>query len=314
VAAICLGSIFKLNLVLKTAEEKYFNKDPHSFMSDIFELTKPRLSALVVSTALVGILLAPGQLNFFQGLLSLVLIGMVVIGGCALNCYIEIDVDSLMERTKVRSLPSGRLNANWALGFGIVMLVIALPALFILVNPLTSILSALAAIFYLFLYTPMKIKSPYAVIVGAIPGAIPPMLGWTTVTGKLDFDVWSLFLILFFWQIPHFLAISIFNAKDYKAAKIKVFPNIIGFLQTRNSIVMLTFVMLFIAVLPHLIGSASTVFLFASLGLSTLMIVLSLFGFKHSSEGGALTLWSKRYFWGTIIYLPMLLGAMIFLK
>ncbi|MBT7608603.1 MAG: protoheme IX farnesyltransferase [Bacteriovoracaceae bacterium] len=314
VAAICLGSIFKLNLILKSTEEKFFNKGAHSFISDVFELTKPKLSALVVSTSLVGILLAPGQLNFFEGLLSLILIGMVVIGGCALNCYIEIDVDGLMERTKVRSLPSGRLNANWALGFGILMLIIAIPLLVFMVNPLTAILSALAAVLYLFFYTPMKIKSPYAVVVGAIPGAIPPMLGWTTVTGKLDFDVWSLFLILFFWQIPHFLAISIFNAEDYKAAKIKVFPNISGFIKTRNFIVLLTFVMLLIGLLPNLMGTASQLFLFASLILSTIMIILALFGLKHSSQGDELELWSKRYFWGTIIYLPLLLGAMIFLK
>jgi heme o synthase len=314
VAAICLAAIFKLNLVLKSVEEKYFTTTAHSFMSDIFELTKPKLSALVVSTSLVGILLAPGQINFFQGLLSLLLIGMVVVGGCALNCYIEIDVDGLMERTKVRSLPSGRLNANWALGFGVIMLLIAIPLLVFRVNPLTAVLSTLAAVLYLFFYTPMKIKSPYAVVVGAIPGAIPPMLGWTAVTGKLDFDVWALFLILFFWQIPHFLAISIFNADDYKTAKIKVFPNISGFQKTRNSIIFLTFIMLLIGVLPHLIGSASQLFLFASLGLSTIMIIVALFGLKHSSQNAALVLWSKRYFWGTIIYLPLLLGAMIFLK
>jgi heme o synthase len=314
VAAICLGSIFKLSLLLKTAEEKYYNKGAHSLMSDIFELTKPKLSALVVSTSLVGILLAPGEINFFQGLFSLVLIAMVVIGGCALNCYIEIDVDGLMERTKVRSLPSGRLNANWALAFGIIMLLIAIPLLVFYVNVLTAMLSALAAVLYLFFYTPMKVRSPFAVVAGAIPGAIPPMLGWTAVTGHLDFDIWALFLILFFWQIPHFLAISIFNAEDYKAAQIKVFPNISGYLKTRNFIVLLTFVMLLIGLLPHLIGSASQLFLFASIGLSSIMMILALFGFKHSSKNAALVLWSKRYFWGTIIYLPLLLGAMIFLK
>lgn len=314
VAAICLGSLWKLNLLLKSMEEKYYQKGSHSFLSDLIELTKPNLSALVLGTAFVGMLLAPGEVNFFQGLLDLTLIGMVVTGGCALNCYLEMDVDALMERTKVRSLPSGRLKAKWALIFGIGLLAISLPALVFLVNSVTAVLAAVAAILYLFFYTPMKIKSPHAVFVGAIPGAIPPMLGWTAVTGRMDGDVWSLFLILFVWQIPHFLAISIFNAEDYKAAKIKVFPNLLGHLKTRNFIVLLTLLMFVIGLLPALIGTASRIYLYAAIGLSTLMIVLALVGLKYQAQGQTLTLWSKRYFWGTILYLPLLLGAMLFLR
>ncbi len=314
IASLCLASLFKINLILKTHEESFFLKGAHSLVSDIIELTKPNLSALVLSTAFVGILLAPGEMNFFQGLFSLFLIGMVVAGGCALNCYLEMDIDALMERTKVRSLPAERLNAKWALAFGIILLALAIPLLVLLVNPLTGALAALAALLYLFLYTPMKVKSPYAVIAGAIPGAIPPILGWTSVTGELNFDTWSLFLILFFWQIPHFLAISIFNAKDYEMAKIKVFPNILGNSKTRNSIIALTLVMLVVNLLPYYLGSASKAFVMASAGLSVLMVLLSLSGLRHSDNEVSLILWSKRYFWGTILYLPLLLGAMIFLK
>ncbi|MCO4792965.1 MAG: heme o synthase [Bacteriovoracaceae bacterium] len=313
-AAFCLAGLWKVNLLLETTEERYGNKVFHSIFSDFMELTKPKLSGLVMMTAVVGFLLAPGELDFFKGIFSLVLIAMVVMGACALNCYIERDVDALMERTKDRSLPAGRLNPLVALTFGIVLVGGAITLMVFLVNPLTAILSAIATILYLWAYTPMKQKSAFAVVIGAIPGAIPPMLGWTTVTGSIDINAVGLFLILFIWQVPHFMAISIFNAKDYDAANIKVYPNEITTPTTWKAIFVLTLVMIGSSVAPYAWSGVSKAYFFIALLLSVPMTLLALAGIKFQTNIMQTELWARRYFWGTILYLPLLLGAMIFLK
>ncbi|TNF31001.1 MAG: protoheme IX farnesyltransferase [Deltaproteobacteria bacterium] len=313
-AAVCLAGLWKLNLILFSAEEKYGNRTFHSIFSDFVELTKPKLSGLVMMTAVVGFLLAPGELNFFKGIFSLLMIYFVVMGACALNCYIERDVDALMERTRDRSLPAGRLNPMVALSFGIVLVGSAIALMVFYVNLITAILSALAAILYLWAYTPMKQKSPFAVVIGAIPGAIPPLLGWTTVTGTLDLNSFGLFLILFVWQLPHFMAISIFNAKDYDAANIKVYPNQISTSTTWKAILVLTAAMIATTLAPYSWSGVSKAYFIVALLLAVPMTLLALAGIKFQSNSLQVELWAKRYFWGTILYLPLLLGAMIFLK
>lgn len=285
----------------------------HSFLSDLFELTKPKLGLLVMSTVLVGIVLAPGHINFFKALLSFVLIFLVVMGAAAYNCYLEKDIDALMERTKDRSLPAGRLSPKTALIFSIVLLGISLPLLFIFINPMTAILAAVATVLYVWAYTPLKQKSELAVYVGAIPGAIPPLLGWTTVTGDLNVVAICLFAIVFIWQLPHFLAISVYHEKDYSSAKIKIYPSLHGMKITKILIFFFTAILFFVSVVPTLYGPASKSYLYAAIFLSGLFLLLAMQGFFiHSNEGGQK--WARKYFFASIFYLPLLLGSMIFLQ
>jgi protoheme IX farnesyltransferase len=312
-AALLLASLWYQNLWMQSLEQKIYPAGKHTWPSDLIDLTKPKLAGLVMMTVLVGVILAPAEINFFRALFAFILVGMVVMGAAALNCYIERDVDSLMERTRTRPLPAGRMRGSFALIFAIGLLLISIPALAIFVNLVTAALAALAAILYLFAYTPMKRKSVLAVYVGAIPGAIPPVLGWTAVTGTLDPMAWALFAILFIWQIPHFFAIAIFHARDYRAADIKIYPNQSGLPRTKALIVLFTIVLFASALLPVKVG-AGRAYELAAIVLSGAFLALSFAGYFAGQNEEPNRIWAKRYFYGSIFYLPLLLGAMMFLK
>jgi protoheme IX farnesyltransferase len=314
-AALSLGALWKLNLLIKDCEDQYFTGNRHSALSDFVNLTKPRLSLLVVVTVMVGTLIAPEKMNFFKGLLAFVLITMVVLGAAALNCFIERDVDALMIRTKDRPLPSKRMKPATALLFGIFLLTVSIPILCIAINQVTGILAIVAAGLYLFAYTPMKKKSEYAVYIGAIPGALPPVMGWTAVTGKIDLMAVVLFLILFIWQLPHFLAISLYHAEDYEAADIKVYPNLKKGLQiTKFGIFGFTVVLFFISLLPSYFGQVSFIYTRAALILSGLFLIYSARGFFLKPDLALHREWARNYFLGSLFYLPLLLAALIFFK
>jgi protoheme IX farnesyltransferase len=236
---------------------------------------------------------------------------MVVCGATTLNCYIEKDVDRNMERTRNRALPSGRMKPSTALIIGYSLLVISLPLLVIFVNWPTMILSLVAAVLYLYAYTPMKLKSEAALFVGAIPGAIPPVMGWTAVTGVIDAMSLILFLILFIWQIPHFLAIAMYLAKDYDAASIKVYPNKIGFGKSKRDIFLYTIILVLSSLGPYFIGYSSIVYRNIALVFGLMFLALAFAGF-FIKENDAILSWAKKYFWASIIYLPILLTSLIF--
>jgi protoheme IX farnesyltransferase len=314
-AALSIGTLWKLNLLTYDAEDAYFPGIRHSFLSDIVNLTKPRLSLLVMVTALVGTLIAPEKIYFFKAILAFVLITMVVIGAAALNCYIEREVDKKMVRTQDRPLPSNRMNPKTALIFGVTLLLISIPGICIFINGITGILALIAAVLYLYAYTPMKVKSELAVYVGAIPGALPPVMGWTAVTGKIDFMAVALFLILFVWQLPHFLAISLYHAQDYGAASIKVYPNLKRGLQlTKFGIFFFTLILFGVSLLPSIFSDASLVYTRAALVLSGVFLAYSAKGFFLNSDEALQRQWAKNYFYGSLFYLPLLLGALIFFK
>lgn len=314
-AALSLGSLWKLNLYLKDAEDCFFLGNRHSFFSDIVDLTKPRLSLLVMVTVLVGTIIAPEKINFFKALFAFFLITLVVIGSAALNCYVERDSDALMIRTKERPLPSKRMKPGTALLFGFALILIAVPLLCIFINLVTGILALIAAILYVYAYTPMKKKSATAVYVGAIPGAIPPVMGWTAVTGKIDLMAVVLFLILFIWQLPHFLAISLYHADDYSAANIKVYPNLKKGLQiTKIGIFVFTLALFFVSLLPSFFSQASFIYTRAAFVFSGAFLIYAAKGFFLRQDLALHREWARNYFYGSLFYLPLLLAALIFFK
>lgn len=314
-AALSLISLWKLNLMLKDVEDSFFLGNSHSFLSDVVDLTKPRLSLLVMVTALVGTMIAPDKINFFKAFFAFTLITLVVIGAAALNCYIEREVDAKMNRTKDRPLPAQRMQPKVALIFGTLLIIFAIPALCIFINIVTGVLALIAAALYLYAYTPMKQKSELAVYVGAVPGALPPVMGWTAVTGQIDIMAVTLFLILFVWQLPHFLAISLYHADDYGAASIKVYPNLKrGIAITKLGIFVFTGFLFITSLLPSIFSHASFVYTRAALVLSGLFLIYSAFGFFIKHDKVREREWARNYFLGSLFYLPLLLMALIFFR
>lgn len=314
-AALSLAALWKLNLLLKDAEDLFFGGSRHSFFSDVVNLTKPKLSLLVMVTTMVGTMIAPEKIYFFKAAFAFFLITMVVLGAAALNCYIEREIDSKMIRTQDRPLPAKRMKPKTALIFGLTLLFISIPCLFLFINGVTSILALIAAILYIYAYTPMKVKSELAVYVGAIPGALPPVMGWTAVTGKIDFMAVALFLILFIWQLPHFLAISLYHAKDYGAASIKVYPNLKrGTEITKIGIFLFTLILFGVSLLPSMVPSVSFIYTQTALVLSGTFLIYAGLGFFLKPGEAVQRQWARNYFYGSIFYLPLLLLALIFFK
>ena len=201
---------------------------PVAVARDVVALAKPRLATLVLCTAAGGMWLAPGHRDALRAVVLLLGTTMVVGAANALNCWLERDVDGRMRRTWDRPLPAGRLDPRVALALGLGLPAVALPALGWFTNGLTATLAALALFTYVVIYTPLKQRSPLALFVGAVPGAIPPLMGWTAVTGALDAGGLALFALLFAWQLPHFLAISIYLQEDYARGGLRVFALVHG--------------------------------------------------------------------------------------
>jgi len=309
-ACLLIGFLWKEYLIVKDFQ----GEQHYSPFENYINLTKPRLSMLVIFSAMIGLILSPVHLGFLKATLSIFSITLLVASAAALNCYLEIDVDRKMERTKNRSLPANRLGAKAALIFGLSLMVVSLTLIFTFFNFITGLLGIISVVTYLFLYTPLKQKSEWAVLVGAIPGAIPPLMGYTSANGAIDNYSLGLFTILFIWQIPHFLAISIMHDKDYHAANIKVFPNIRGIDYTNRLILKFSFFLLYVALIPWFLKSASEGYRNAALGLSAILIYLAIKGRMVLKNDLLIRKWARTYFLGTIFYIPFLFAALVFFK
>ena len=278
---------------------------------DFVALAKPRITLNVVITAAGGLYLSrrmPGAeaLSLVTIVSTIVGCALIVAGANALNMYIERDVDKHMPRTKNRPLPAGRMSPRIALWFGMGLSAAAIPILAIGANPLTALLAIVANLLYVLAYTPLKQHSAYALHVGAIPGAIPPLLGWTAGTGRIDAVGAVLFGILFLWQIPHFIAISLFRKADYASAGIKVFPNTAGELASRHAIVRWTFALVACSLLVVPLGVAHHGYLIAATLLGAVFFVWGSYGLRAGSDRK----WAKSLFAISIVYLVLLFAAL----
>ncbi|HEV8321274.1 MAG TPA: heme o synthase [Myxococcota bacterium] len=277
-------------------------------LRDLVALTKPRLSALVLLTTAGGIWLAPGRLDGLRAALTIVATALVVAGAQALNCYLEREVDARMERTRHRPLPAGRLEPRTALALGIALPAVGLPPLFGLVNPLTGMLAVVALLSYVLVYTPMKMHSPLALFVGAVPGAIPPLLGFTAVTGRIELAGVVLFSILFLWQLPHFLAIALYFKDDYARGGVAVMPLALrdGERWSKAMIVLFSVALVPVTLLLVPLGLCGRAYLGAAAVLGALLVAGGLSGLRRAA-GAA---WAGRLFAGTILYLSLLFVAL----
>ena len=275
-------------------------------LRDLVSLSKPRLSLLVVLTAVTGMWMAPGALGLVRGAAVLFFTAVVVGAANALNSFLERDLDGLMHRTRNRPLPAHRLAPVTALYLAAVACVTALPALWVLANPLTALLALLALVTYVLVYTPLKRASSWALPVGAVPGAMPPLMGWTAVTGEVDPAGLTLFALLFVWQLPHFTAISIYLKEDYARADLKVFARVHGDKRARLAIIGFSLLLLPTSLSIWLVGAANALYAAAAVGLSFSLFAWGLTGLQPADS----TRWAKGFFLGTIGYLTLLLLAL----
>jgi heme o synthase len=274
---------------------------------DIMILMKPNITLLVIITTAGGIWLAPGEIPLITLFASILGTLGVVVGANTMNCYLERESDKNMARTKRRPLPEGRINARFALFFGLLITIVSTVVLWYWVNLTTTLLSSIAFISYVWIYTPMKRLSPQALTVGSIPGAMPPLMGWTSVTGSMDAPGLALFLILFFWQIPHFIAIAFYRQKEYEKAGLKTIPGIYGHHNAmwQNLFWSILLIASSLSLLP--LGVAGWIYTSIALILGVILILYCIQGFTHPQRN----LWARRLFLYTLIYLTLLFAALV---
>jgi protoheme IX farnesyltransferase len=276
------------------------------YTRDLLLLAKPRLSGLVVLTTAGGLALAPGDIGAFRAAVAILGTAAVVGAANALNCFFERDVDARMRRTRDRPLPAGRVEPFVALALGVTVPAFALPLLALAASRLTALLAFIALFVYVGIYTPMKQRSTLALFVGAIPGSIPPLLGWTAVTGRLEPGGLALFALLFAWQLPHFLAISIYLAEDYARGGLKVFALVHGERVTRGFIAASTVLLLAasLALLPLRVAGPAYGAVAATAG-------AALAGYAFAGLGRTGGRWARNLFLATLVHLTILFVALL---
>ena len=277
-------------------------------LADLYELTKPGITRLVLVTTAVGFYLgSSGSLDWVLLVNVLLGTGLLAAGTNALNQWAERGVDAEMKRTRGRPLPAGRLRSSTALVFSVGISVAGTVYLALLVNLLTSFLGAAALLIYIFAYTPLKRRSWWCTVVGAVPGAIPPMMGWTAVAGSLDVLAWVLFGIVFLWQMPHFFAIGWIYRLDYARAGFPMLPVVDPEgVRTSRQIVLYTLTLLMVSLLTSVLGLTGALYFFGALTLGLAFLGLGMM--LAVTRTGA---HARRLFLGSVLYLPVLLILMV---
>lgn len=300
--------------ITQSTPEAGSHASPWSRAAAYVELTKPRITTMVLVTAAVGFVLGQGVGASAGGGLPLALFlhtllgtGLVASCGSALNQVLERRVDARMRRTADRPLPSGRLDPDRALAFAVLLGIVGLAELALAVNPLTAALGAATLVGYVFVYTPLKRVTSLATVVGAAPGAMPPVMGWAALTGELGTGAWVLFGILFFWQLPHFLAIAWMYRADYARAGFPMLPVLEpdgG--STARQAVLWSAALVPLSLLPSAVGLTGGVYAAGAGALGIGYLAASLvFGRARTGVAG------RRLLLVSVVYLPGILGAML---
>ena len=228
----------------------------------LITLMKPRVMSLVIFTCAVGFITSNPSLKTLESLISISLVAMGAGAAGCLNMWYEADVDALMTRTCLRPIPTGKVNKNQALIFGIFLSIFSVSALYYFTNLLSSFLLLFTIVFYLFVYTIwLKRKTSQNIVIGGIAGSLPPVIGWTISTNSISLASISLFLIIFFWTPSHFWALSLYKANDYKKAKIPMMPITDGTEKTKAYILIYSLLMLPVVVLPYMINFSGLVYI-----------------------------------------------------
>jgi len=234
--------------------------------SELFKLMKPRVMSLVIFTCAVGLLTAPTMVSTQDAIIGILLVSMGAGAAGALNMWYESDLDALMSRTCLRPIPTGKVNKNQALIFGITLSVISVVALDYFTNRVSAGILLFTIIFYVLIYTIwLKKRTSQNIVIGGAAGALPPVIGWTIATGSLSLEPLVFFLIIFFWTPSHFWALSLYKSEDYKKANIPMLPLTNGIESTKVNIFVYSLIMLPVIIFPYVINFVGLVFLIPSL-------------------------------------------------
>jgi protoheme IX farnesyltransferase len=274
-------------------------------------LTKPDVSFLVVMTTVAGYALGTrGPLDWMRMAHTVFGTTLIAAGTSALNHYLERDSDALMRRTASRPLPSGQMRPREAFFFGIALIVVGTLYLALATNTLATMLGVVTSVAYLFAYTPLKRKTTFATLIGAFPGAVPPLIGWVAARGTISLDAWILFAILFLWQFPHFDAIAWVYREDYARAGIQMLPVVDREGKRTFREILLTAALLVpVSLLPALTGLAGVRYFFGALVLGILLVEVCLWAAASKTNVRA-----KWLMHATVLHLPVLLGLLIYDK
>jgi protoheme IX farnesyltransferase len=276
--------------------------------ADFVSLAKPRLNMLVIASAMAGYAMAGGDTARVVLLLgTLVGTALVAGGASAFNQLLERDTDGLMRRTRLRPLPDGRLTTREAALYGLTLSVAGLSILAAAVNPLSAAVALTTLVTYVAIYTPLKRRTSFATVIGAIPGALPPVIGWAAARNELSQGAWVLFGIVFLWQLPHFLAIAWIFREDYGRAGFPMLPVLQpdGRSTARQTVVYAA-ALLPMSLAPTLVGMSGTIYFIGALVLTLLFVASALrFGSSRSTPH------ARQLFFASILYLPLLWILMI---
>jgi len=280
-------------------------------VGDYIALLKPRVMSLVVFTALVGLVVAPGHLHPMLGFAALLCIAIGAGAAGALNMWYDADIDALMARTRGRPIPAGHVKPGEALAFGLVLAGFSVVFLGLMINWLAAGLLAFTIVFYAVVYTMwLKRWTPQNIVIGGAAGALPPMIGWAAATGGIGLESILLFLIIFFWTPPHFWALSLCRADEYARAGVPMLPVVAGAAETQRQILLYSLVLAPIGAAPWLLGCAGAGYGLVAIVGGALMVALS-WRLRQAGAGAAAEGAAKRLFGYSILYLFVLFAALL---
>lgn len=278
-------------------------------IEDYIALTKPRVMSLVVYTALVGLMVAPGGLDPFAGAVALLCIAAGAGAAGALNMWYDADIDALMARTAMRPIPSGRVSRSEALVFGLVLAICAVLSLGTFLNPGAAALLAFTIFFYVVVYTMwLKRRTPQNIVIGGAAGALPPVIGWVAAAGNVGLEPLVLFLIIFLWTPPHFWALSLNLAGEYSRAGVPMLPVVAGRAETKRQILLYSVLLAVVSLLPWALGFAGAIYGAAAAMLGAVMIFLS-WRVRRSNDKERQP--ARRLFVFSMLYLVLLFGVLL---
>ena len=290
-----------------TAETQGAAASEGARVADYLALLKPRVMSLVVFTGFAGLIAAPGGLHPFLAVVAVLCIAIGAGAAGAINMWYERDIDALMERTRRRPIPAGRMAPDAALAYGVILSLFSVMLMGLAVNWVAAALLALANGFYVFVYTIwLKRRTPQNIVIGGAAGAFPPMIGWAAVTGTVSLESFALFLIIFMWTPPHFWSLSLYREGDYAKAGIPMLPVVAGAAETRRQILIYAVLLAPLSLAPALLGAAGMLYGAVAFGLSLIFVLYALRVRFDRTLASA-----RRMFGFSILYLFLVFAALI---
>jgi len=294
-----------------TIKKKITILDSNDYIKSLLLLMKPRVMSLVIFTCAVGLLTSNANINILNAMICIIFVALGSGAAGCLNMWYESDLDALMTRTCLRPIPTGKINKNQALVFGILLTVISVSSLYYFSNFLSAFLLFFTIAFYLFVYTIwLKRKTPQNIVIGGVAGSLPPIIGWSIATNSISIASFSLFLIIFFWTPSHFWALSLYKADDYKKARIPMMPLTDGVEKTKIYIFIYSLLMLPVIILPYAINFSGFVYLIPAIVLTIYYNFICYDLYKHKKNKFVLKK-AKKVFGYSILYLFLIFALFL---